>query len=447
MRILFVSHYFPPEVNAPATRTYEHCVRWAKKGHDVTVITCNPNCPTGEVYEGHRNRLMPQVEVIDGIRTVRVWTFLAANAGRFRRTLNYVTFLMSVLVVGFFQKKPDVLVATSPQFFSGLGGVLLGKLRRVPTVLEVRDVWPASIEAVGAVRNKPMLRLLVGMERLMYWLADHIVTVGPGYRNHIEERTRGKAEITVITNGVDTTRYVPCDRDPTFLSEHELENSFVCSYVGTVGMAHGLEVMIRAARMLREKQRTDIKFCVVGDGAKRRDLERQAKAANVDDLIKFVGLQPKDRIPRLLASSDAVLVHLNGCELFSTVIPSKIFEIMASERPIIMGVDGVARDIVSEASAGLPMIPDDAEDLVRIVERLCDEPSLCQDLSETGRRFVENFYNRDTLAQDYLSLLFRVARIPEPITAQSAIESLGTLESRDAVDESTTQMRSATGQV
>lgn len=414
MRILFVSHYFAPEVNAPATRTYEHCVRWAEQGHDVTVLTCNPNCPTGKVYEGYKNLFRPQVEIIDGVRVVRLWTYLAANAGKRRRIVNYLSFFLSVLLFGLREKRPDVLVATSPQFFSGLAGSLLGWIRRVPTVLEVRDVWPASIEAVGAMRSKPLLYALVKMETFMYWLADHIVTVGPGYKAHIEERTKGKARISIITNGVDLEKLVPCDPDEEFLAENNLSDKFVCSYVGTVGMAHGLDVVIHAAELLKAKERDDIRFCIVGDGAKRDELEQLAADKGVSDYVSFAGLQPKSKIPGVLSSSDAVLVHLRGCELFSTVIPSKIFEIMAMQRPIIMGVNGVAREIVQEAGAGPDMVPDSAEDLASIVQELCDEPEQYAKYSERGRNYVDAFFNRDTLARTYLSLLHDVAGIEEP---------------------------------
>ena len=420
MRILFVSHYFAPEVNAPATRTYEHCVRWADEGHDVTVLTCNPNCPTGKVYEGYKNRFWPQVEMIDGVRVVRLWTFLAANAGKRRRSLNYLSFFFAVLFFGLFQRRPDVIVATSPQFFSGLAGVVLGWIRRVPRILEVRDVWPASIEAVGAMRSKPLLYGLVMLEKLMYRLASHIVTVGPGYKKHIEKRTEGRAtNISIITNGVDLEKLVPCERDQEFLAANDLQGKFVCSYVGTVGMAHGLDVVIRAAELLKAKERDDIRFCIVGDGARREELEAMARDAGVADYVKFAGLHPKADIPGIFSSSDAVLVHLRGCELFSTVIPSKMFEVMAMERPVIMAVNGVAREIVNDADAGPDMIPDSAEDLATIVQELCDDDELHARYCKNGRSYVEANFNRDTLAREYLSLIHRVAGIAQPETLGS----------------------------
>jgi glycosyltransferase involved in cell wall biosynthesis len=405
MRILFLSHYYPPEVNAPATRTSEHCIRWARAGHDVTVVTCVPNCPTGAAYSGYQNRLRPQVEYVDGVRVVRVWTFLAANAGARRRIVNFLSYLVSAVLVGLRLPRPDVVVATSPQFFCGWAGVLVAWLRRIPFVLEIRDIWPESIQAVGALRGRLFLRLLERLERWMYRAADHIVAVGAGYRDRILLRADVADRISVITNGVDPQRFTLQDADAEFLRTWRLDGRFVCSYIGTIGMAHGLEVVLEAAKLLERQGRKDICFCLVGDGSARQRLESEAHAAGLDELVIFTGQQPKDRIPAILASSNACLVHLKKCELFETVIPSKIFETMAMGRPIIMGVRGPARDIVLESDAGLAMDPESAESLVATVTTLADNPQLTSRLGHSARQRVLADFNRDVLAGRFLRLM------------------------------------------
>jgi glycosyltransferase involved in cell wall biosynthesis len=297
MRILFFSHYFPPEGNAPATRTYEHCVRWVRDGHDVTVVTGVPNCPEGVVYSGYRNRLRPQTEIVDGIQVVRVWTYLAPNAGTVRRIANYVSYLITSLLACLWLPKPDVVIATSPQFFCGWAGVLAKWLKRAPLVLEIRDIWPESIEAVGAMRNRMLLGLLRWLERRMYLAADHIVAVGDGYRDNILSKVPVHDRISVITNGVDLTRFTPRDPDPQFLRQWNLDGKFVCSYIGTIGMAHGLEVVLEAAKLLKMQGRDDIRFCLVGDGASRKSLEEQARCEGLSDLVVFTGRQPKESMP------------------------------------------------------------------------------------------------------------------------------------------------------
>lgn len=409
MRILFLSHYFPPEVNAPAGRTYEHTVRWVRAGHDVTVVTCVPNCPDGVVYPGYRNRLRRQVETMDGIRVVRVWTYLAPNAGTARRIVNYLSYMFSAVWTALTLPRPDVVVATSPQFFCGWAGVLVHWLRRVPFVLEIRDIWPESIETVGAIRFRPVLRMLQWMERVMYRAADHIIAVGEGYKTKILEKVSIPARISVITNGVDLERFLPRLACPEIRSRWNGDGKFVCAYVGTIGMAHGLEVVLRAAEILRDRGRDDIVFWMVGDGARREELERAAQRRGLSERVVFTGRLAKEEMPDVLASADACLVHLKKTQLFETVIPSKIFEMMAMAKPIIMGVRGEAWAITHRAGAAVAMEPESAESLADAVTRLADEPALRTRLAASAREFVTEHYNRDRLAQTYLRTLESVA--------------------------------------
>ncbi|NQT41243.1 MAG: glycosyltransferase family 4 protein [Planctomycetes bacterium] len=421
MRILFLSHYFPPEVNAPATRTFEHCVRWAQAGHDVTVVTCAPNCPDGVVYEGYRNRLRRQVEMIEGVRVVRVWTHLAPNAGTLRRIANFLSYMVCAVLASIRLRRPDVVVATSPQFFCGWAGVLVSWLKWRPLVLEIRDIWPESIRAVGAMRNRPLLWVLERLERWMYRSARHIVAVGNGYRDKVLEKVDIPERISVITNGVDLQQFTPAEPDSRFLRRWNLEGKFVCSYIGTIGMAHGLEVVLAAANLLKQKGRDDIRFCLVGDGASRERLQEQAEQDGVAEMVVFTGRQPKEQMPPILASSGACLIHLKKCELFGTVLPSKIFETMAMGRPIIMGVGGEARDIVIAAGAGLPMEPDSAESLVATVERLADDPAFATDRGQQARQYVAEHFNRDALAARFLTLLHEVGGMePPPAVAETS---------------------------
>jgi len=410
VHILFLSHYYPPEVNAPATRTFDHCVRWARAGHDVTVVTCAPNCPDGVLYPGYANRLLPQVEHREGVRVVRVWTYLAANAGTIRRIVNYLTYMVSAVLASLRLARPDVVIATSPQFFCGWAGVFVSRLRRAPLVLEIRDIWPESIRAVGAMRNRRLLRLLEALERRVYRAATHIVTVGEGYRANIVRKTHAPQRITVIMNGIDVRRFVPREPDLQFLQAWGLENKFVCSYVGTIGMAHGLEVVLEAAEILRRQGRDDISFCLVGDGSSRERLQQQAQQAGLNGMVVFTGRQPSEKVPAILASSNACLIHLKECRLFQSVIPSKIFETLAMARPMIMGVRGKAREIALKAGAGLAMEPGSAdESLVEAVQALADNPDAIAGKCLAARQYVLKHFSRDVLAARYLRLLERVA--------------------------------------
>lgn len=403
MNILFLTHYFPPEGNAPATRVFEMCRRWAKQGHHVTVLTGAPNVPAGVVYRGYRNRLL-QRETMDGIRVVRVWTFIAPNRGVIRRSLNYASYMISAFFAGLFLPRPDILIATSPQFFCGWAGLMLARLRRLPFILEVRDLWPESISTVGAIRSKAPLRLLERMERRLYAGAQRIVTVGEGYRERLVERGVDENRIDVVCNGIDRRAMADNSQTAEVRREYGLENRFVVSYVGTIGMACGLDVVLRAAEQLRSNGRGDVRFLLVGDGATRKDLEKQARELKLDNVI-FAGLQPKERIPALLSASDACLVHLKKQDLFKSVLPSKLLEAMAMARPIILGVEGHAAALLKTAAAGICIEPGSATDLVAAVATLTSHPKHAVTMGQSGRDYVFQHFDLDVLAGRYLMVI------------------------------------------
>lgn len=414
MHVLFLTHYFPPEVNAPASRTFEHCSRWVRAGHQVTVITGAPNCPTGVVFDGYRNAWRTEEEQA-GIRVIRVWTYLSANKGFLRRILNFVSYLLTAVWCALWLRKVDVVVATSPQFFCGWAGVLCHWLRRWPFVLEIRDIWPESIVAVGAMRRSPAMWFLEWLERRMYAAADYIVTVGDGYRGQLLERRVPAEKIAVIPNGVDLDAFRPQPPDRDLREQWHGAGKFVCAYIGTIGMAHGLEVVLTAAKKLHDDDRDDIQFWIVGDGAERARLEQLAVAERLDN-ITFTGMIPKSQVDRVLASCDACLVHLRGTELFGTVIPSKVFETMAMNVPIIMGVRGQAQDIVLGGRGGLPMIPDDANSLLQCLDEVARQP---QEYSR-GRDHVARHFNRDELAMRLLDIVTAVAKGQRPVATPAA---------------------------
>lgn len=191
MHILFLSHYFPPEVNAPASRTFEHCRQWVRDGHRVTVVTCAPNHPRGNVYPGYRNALYAREEK-EGVTVIRVWTYITANEGFLKRTLNYVSYLVAATLAAPFLPKVDVIISTSPQFFNGLAGYVVSRVKRTPWVLEIRDLWPESILAVGAIRNRTVIRALEWLELFAYRKADRIVPVTDAFQRYIQEKESPK---------------------------------------------------------------------------------------------------------------------------------------------------------------------------------------------------------------------------------------------------------------
>ncbi|MCQ2394780.1 MAG: glycosyltransferase family 4 protein [Kiritimatiellae bacterium] len=399
MKILFFSHYYSPEGNAPATRVSALCERWVKAGHDVTVITCAPNVPNGIVYDGYANRRVD--EQINGVKVARVKTYLAANKGAIKRMFNFVSYFLSALATALFQPKPDVVIATSPQIFCGYAGVWYHRLRRVPLVVEIRDIWPESMNAVGAKIPGPAYKALEWIERALYRSCAKLVTVGEGYRTRLIEKGVPADKIGIVMNGTDLAVYKPQPPNAELLKKWSLDGKFVVSYIGTVGMACGLEVVLDAAEKLKDE---NVVFAIVGDGAHRATLEAEAKRRGLGNVV-FTGRQPKSSMPDWVASSDANLVHLKKTELFTTVMPSKIFESAGCQRPIIMGVDGFAKKLVLDAGAGLDMTPESADSLVACVRELVNDPARCAALGAAAYKNIACVHNRDRQAEDYLAYL------------------------------------------
>lgn len=374
------------------------------------MITCAPNMPDGIVYEGFRNPILPKRETIDGVEVVRVWSYIAANSGTIKRTLSHLSYMVSsVFAFLFWCRRPSVILATSPHLFAGCAGVIASYLKLRPLVVEIRDIWPESIVTLGALKKGIVLSTLELLERWIYRSADHIVAVGQGYADNIQSKVDVDGHISVVTNGVDIDSFTPTKASESLLEEWNLSGKFVCAYVGTTGMAHGLEVTIEAAKKLREMGRQDIVFWIVGSGSERERLMQLAKEEELSDYICFSGRLPKSQMNDVLASSNCVLVHLRKTDLFETVIPSKIFEAMAMCRPIIMGVRGESLEIVKAAGCGLEMPPEDADALVECTTRLADDQNL-QDQLSRAREFVGENYSRDVLAKRMENILQQTAK-------------------------------------
>jgi len=344
---------------------------------------------------------------MDGIEVIRVWTYLASNKGTLPRILNFVSYMVSAVFFALFLKRPDIVVATSPQFFCGWAGVWYHRLRGIPFVLEIRDLWPETIIAIGAMRNRRLLRFVEWLEKRMYRAADRIVTVGGGYREKLLERGVADDKIDIVMNGADLHLFTPRPADPALKRAYGLENRFVCAYVGTLGLCSGLDVVHRAGAILKREGRGDIRFLLVGDGAVREDLIAEARSLGVDNVV-FAGRQPKNTIPDFIALADVCLAHLQRNDLFKTVMPSKIFEAAAMRKPIVLGVEGFAADLLQAAGGGVCIEPENEVELARALTRLADEPALAAQYGENGYNYVNNHFDRRLLAEHYLGILRRM---------------------------------------
>ena len=401
VNILFLTENFPPETNAAATRVFERACYWVKAGHRVTVITSQPNFPEGRLFPGYTNRWR-QVEEISGIRIVRVKTYIAPNRGVVRRTLDFLSFMVTGVWAGLFEDKPDVIAATSPQFFAAVAGWLLAGARRVPFVFELGDLWPASIAAVGAVQPGRALQLIEKLELHLYARAEAVVALTQAFKDNLTDRGVEDNKIAVVRNGVDLWRYGPRERDADLARQWGLQDRFVIGYVGTHGMAHALGNVLDAAEKLKDQER--ICFLLAGAGAERDGLMADAERRGLDNVI-FMPAQPKDAMPAVWGLCDVALVHLKDDPVFSGVIPSKTFEAMASGRPVLMAApEGEASRILLDDGAGLHVAAEDPDALAEAVRRLADDAVECRALAEKSLAAAPS-HSRETQARHMAAVL------------------------------------------
>lgn len=374
MRILFLTDNFPPEVNAPASRTYEHAREWVKSGCEVTVLTCAPNFPKGQVYPGYKNKLF-QTEMMDGIHVIRVWSYITANEGFYKRTLDYVSFAISASVAMTGMKRPDVIVGTSPQFFTAVAAFTGSLLKRRPWIFELRDIWPESIKAVGATKNAAVIGFLELVEMFLYRRARRIVAVTNAFKATLVERGIDPTKIDVVTNGVDLSRFAPRPKPEALTESLGLRDYFVAGYVGTHGLAHGLDTLLEAAEILASRPNArNVRILLLGDGARKAPLVERAREKQLTNVV-FVDSVPKEEVPDYWALLDVSIIHLKKDPLFTTVIPSKLFECMAMGLPVLHGVEGESADIVQREGNGEVFEPENAVQLADALERLASDPA------------------------------------------------------------------------
>ena len=413
MKILFITDNFPPEGNAPASRTYEHAVQWVRAGHQISVITGSPNFPDGKLFAGYKNRWY-SVETMEGIRVVRVKTYITANEGFLRRILDYISFMVTSFIAGLFQQRPDVIVGTSPQFFTVVSAWLLSVFRRRPFVFELRDLWPASIKAVGAMKDSRTIRLLERLEMFLYRKATAIVSVTNAFKDELITRGIDGSKIAVVINGVDLQRYSPQDKDQELAREYHLENKFVVGYIGTHGMAHALHRILEAADRLRDHD--EIVFLLVGSGAQREELVRRALEMGLDNVC-FIPRQAKGCMPAVWSLCDVSLIQLKDDPLFGSVIPSKIFESMGMGLPIILSLPkGEASGIIENSGAGIVIPPEKPDQLGAAVLKLYQDPGARATLAKASSAAAA-LYSRDRQAGRMLAVLEKVAA-REPLGAK-----------------------------
>jgi colanic acid biosynthesis glycosyl transferase WcaI len=437
VKILYVSQYFPPEMGAPAARADELSRHWARMGHEVTVLTGFPNHPTGVVPAEWRARLrrLYHTQTVDGVRVARTWLWPLPNRKAHERIRSYASFFFSSALRGLNLSQPDVVIGTSPQLLVALSGWWLARSKGVPFVFEVRDLWPESLAAVGAGGEGSLMhRTLGAIAGFLYRHANQIVVVTPAFKDHLIRHWHVAAEkISIVENGVETDLF---RADPAAvairqellgkeLASESAERFLIC-YIGTMGMAHGLETLIAAAEELQTTLPNCL-FLLIGEGAEKQRIVDLAAARGLSN-VKFLGQQPRQRIPALVSAADACLVMLKKNDLFKTVIPTKLLEYMACERPVIVAVDGQTRQMVEEARAGIFVPPEDSHALAESIRALAGDANADanakaearRQMGFNGRQYILSRLSRERTAQDYIAVLKQLTGEKELTRAAAA---------------------------
>jgi len=412
MKILYISQYFYPEMGAAAARVFEISRYWAALGHEVTVLTCFPNYPDGNIYGGYlgKHRRLYLTENIDGVNVVRLVTYPTHLRSSARRGLNYLSSLVTSSIAVPFLKKNDVVIGTSPPLFMGLPALFYSRLRGIPFVFEVRDLWPEVISAVGVGEKGSLTyKIFDRTASLLYDKSDLVVALTESFRETmINDRGVPAGKIAVIENAVDTDFFKPRPLEPGEINGLGLKGKFVVSYVGTIGFTHGVGVALKAAEELRTAI-PELVFLFVGDGSDKERLLKIKEEKKLDNVI-FTGKQPKEKIPEFLNASAVSLVLSTDEPLFRKTIFAKVFEPMACGNPVVIGAEGETRKIVERARSGIGFEPGSVKGLVDAVTTLYENPGMREEFGRNGRKFVEEEFSREKKAADYLKALEEVVR-------------------------------------
>lgn len=399
MHILLIHQAFVTLDEPGGTRHHELARYLASQGHRVTVIASPISYLTGK---SHSVKIPWCEKAIDGdqITILRAYTYPSLHRSFAFRLVSFFSFMLSSFLIGLKVKNVDLVWGTSPPIFQGVTAWILARLKHVPFLFEVRDLWPAFAIAVGVLKNPLLIQLSEWLERFLYHRADQIVVNSPGFIGHVKDR--GASQVTLLPNGTDPLMFNPSVDGSNFRKTHGLEGKFVALYAGAHGMSNDLGTLLEAAKILRS--RFDIAIVLLGDGKDKPDLQAQAADEGLQNVI-FIAPIPKIEMPCALAAADACIAMLKPIELYKTTYPNKVFDYMAAAKPVILAIDGVIRQVVEAAGGGIPVRPGDPQSLSQAILHLADDPALARHMGTQGRAFVESHFDRSSIASKLLEIM------------------------------------------
>lgn len=398
MHILLIHQAFTALDEAGGTRHYELTRYLVERGYRVTVIASPVSYLTG--VRSNRERWLEEEKNGAGLTILRTYTYPALHRSFFHRSIGFFSFMASSFLAGLRVSQVDLVWGTSPPIFQGVTAWLLARLKRVPFLFEVRDLWPAFAVAMGVLRQPLLIRASLWLESFLYRHADRLIVNSPGYVDHV--RSRGGKKVDLVPNGADPGMFDPDATGSSFRQEHSLNGKFVVLYAGAHGISNNLEVVLEAAQLL--KQADAIQFVLIGDGKEKIKLVEQARQMGLTN-VTFLPPVPKNGMPEALACADACVAILRPLELYKTTYPNKVFDYMAAGRPVILAIGGVIQQVVEQACAGIPVTPGDPASLANAVQYLVNHPDQCRKMGQSGRACIEQHFSRAKLAEQLIPIV------------------------------------------
>jgi len=402
MRILYISQYFPPEVGATQTRAIEMASNLVRQGHQVTVLTEFPNHPKGIIPEKYRGKFIEH-DRVQGVDVIRTWVYARPDKTFFTRMGFYLSFMFTSFIVGLFLRgKFDIVYATSPPFFVGVSGLLSSRLKSARFVFEVRDLWPQSAVELGELSNETFIRWAEGLENVYYKKADILIAVTKGIYRHLSARGYG-AKVRQVLNGTNTELFYY--RGGEKKSEMGWDNKFVVLYAGILGIAQGMEKLCDLVENC--KAYAEIQFVFIGEGPQKEKVKQLQETKKLHNLL-LLGEVPREIIPEYISAADCCLVPLKKNPLFLGALPSKMFDYMACERPVILSVDGEARRVLEASGGGIYVEPENTQQMEEAILHLKNSPALCRKMGRAGREYVMQNFSRRQKALELEKILLEL---------------------------------------
>ncbi len=400
MNILYISQYFKPEMGAPAARVSELSKYWVKFGNNVTVITGMPNHPNGIIHPTYKWEYFKE-EKKHGIRVLRVFLYVTPNKGVFKRIISFFSFMITSLIVGLLMQRTGVVIATSPQLFVGLSGYVIAKMKKKPFVFEVRDIWPQSAIELGVLKNKYIIKMMEKLEKFLYEKSDLIIVAVESMKGIIANKGIDEKKIKFIPNGIDKNRFSNIKKTNYIKSKIKNKDAFIIGYIGTMGLAHKLEILLESAKHFQDK---NVYFVLIGDGADKEHLENIKKRENIKNVLILDKVLPEE-VPGIMQEIDMGFVHLRDIPLMKDAVPSKIYEFMAAGKPILAGVSGIAKDFIEKQNIGVVFQPENTDSLIKTIENILKNKEQLNKMGENGKRIAFEKFSRENLAKKYIKYI------------------------------------------